>query len=353
MNQLDHQTFLQSLSAQAQQARRPDSATIELTYGCNLRCVHCYNPTHRALPQELTTEEVRSILTQMADLGVLTVSLSGGEPSLRPDIEEILGHARRAGLLVSLLTNATRMTPAFAARLEELAVAQVFVSIYGATAETYDAMTGVPGSYASFLRGLDALRARAFPVTLRMPVTTINWKEVEGCRALAVVREFKFQYSLDIHPRTDRNLTPLRYRLAPEIKAEIDRGQSTTFLQPTDDDTCGTDQPFISCACGRSRFAVTPYGQMNLCAAFPIPGYDLRRGTVREGWEVLKQTVDLARPDEQDKCPTCEVGRFCRQGRSDAWLETGQMSPCLPHFKSWARAVETMHATLLDPRRSR
>ena len=131
MNQLDHQTFSQSLSAQAQQARRPDSATIELTYGCNLRCVHCYNPTHRALPQELTTEEVRSILTQMANLGVLTVSLSGGEPSLRPDIEEILGHARRAGLLVSLLTNATRMTPAFAARLEELAVAQVFVSIYG------------------------------------------------------------------------------------------------------------------------------------------------------------------------------------------------------------------------------
>ncbi|MFO0707714.1 MAG: hypothetical protein U0412_12760 [Nitrospira sp.] len=184
-------------------------------------------------------------------------------------------------------------------------------------------------------------------------LTTINWKEVDACRELAVSHGFKFQYSLDIHPRTDRNLAPLRYRLEPAIKAEIDRGQSTTFIQPTDNDTCGTDQPFISCACGRSRFAVTPYGQMNLCAAFPIPGYDLRRGTVQEGWEVLKQTVDLARPDEQDECPTCEVGRFCRQGRSDAWLETGTMSPCLPHFKSWARAVETMHATLLDPRRSR
>ncbi|MFO0707715.1 MAG: hypothetical protein U0412_12765 [Nitrospira sp.] len=74
MNRLDGQAYLQSLSARANQARRPDSATIELTYGCNLRCVHCYNPTHRVLPHELTTEEVRSILTQMAALGVLTMA---------------------------------------------------------------------------------------------------------------------------------------------------------------------------------------------------------------------------------------------------------------------------------------
>jgi len=352
MQQLDAQTFLNSISARSEQERRPDGATFELTYGCNLRCVHCYNPTHRALPHELTTAEVCSILTQMADLGILTLSISGGEPSLRPDIEPILCHARQTGLLINLLTNATRMTPAFVSLLKEIPIAHMFVSIYGATADTYESMTGVAGSYAHFLHGLDALKACPFPVTVRMPVTTINWTDVDACQDLVESQGFKFQYSLDIHPRTDSDPTPLSYRLPPDRKADLDLrklGGSSLEVSP---DICTADEPFISCACGRSRFAVTPYGKMNLCVAFPTPAYDLRTGTVREGWAILKDTVDQARPTSRYECPTCDVGRFCRQGRSDAWLETGDMSACLPHFKEWATLEHRTHA-LLDPRRPR
>lgn len=352
MQQLDPQTYLDRISTRAGQTRQPDNATIELTYGCNLRCVHCYNPTHRALPGELTTAEVCSLLTQMAELGVLTVSISGGEPSLRPDFESILRHARRAGLLVWLLTNATRVTPALASLLEEIGVSHVFASIYGATAHTYETMAGVTGSFAPFLRGLDALRTRAFPVTVRMPVTTINWTEIDACQRLVTSHGFKFQYSLDIHPRTDGDCAPLLHRLPPALKAELDIRQLGDPSPAQDPDACHPDEPFISCACGRSRFAVTPYGQMNLCVSFPTPKYDLRAGTIREGWEILKQTVDRARPNARYECPTCDVNRYCRQGRGDAWLETGDMSRCLPHFKSWAQAREATYA-LLDPRRPR
>ncbi|MDO9119942.1 MAG: radical SAM protein [Nitrospira sp.] len=352
MRHLDAQMFLDSISARSGQDRRPDSATFELTYGCNLRCVHCYNPTHRALPQELTTAEVCTILTQMAELGVLTVSLSGGEPSLRPDIEPILRHARQAGLLIWLLTNATRMTPAFASLLTEVPIAHAFVSIYGATMTTYESMTGVGGSFAHFLHGLDTLKACPFPVTVRMPVTTVNWTEVDACQALVESRGFKFQYSLDIHPRTDGDAAPLSYRLSPDRKTELDLrklGKASPDVVP---DACAANEPFISCACGRSRFAVTPYGEMNLCVAFPTPQYNLRTGTLREGWAILKETVDRAQPNTRYACPTCDVNRFCRQGRSDAWLETGDMSACLPHFKEWATLEHHTHA-LLDPRRSR
>jgi radical SAM protein with 4Fe4S-binding SPASM domain len=112
------------------------------------------------------------------------------------------------------------------------------------------------------------------------------------------------------------------------------------------------DDRFIECACGQTRFAVTPYGEMNLCVAFPIPRYNLRTGTVREGWDLLKRTVDEAQPNKRYECPTCEVRPFCAQGRSDAWLETGDMSRCLPHFKEWA-SLEKQSDALLDPRRSR
>lgn len=352
MQHLDTQLFLDTISTRAGQRRLPDSATFELTYGCNLRCLHCYNPTHRALPHELTTAEVCSILTQLAELGVLTVSFSGGEPSLRPDIERILRHARNAGLLIWILTNATRMTPTFAALLAEIPIAHAFVSIYGATMTTYETMTGVSGSFAHFLHGLDTLKACPFPVTVRMPVTSINWTEVDACQDLVESLGFKFQYSLDIHPRTDGDSAPLTYRLASDLKVALD---SRKLGKPRADqapDTCSTDDPFISCACGRSRFAVTPYGEMNLCVAFPTPKYDLRTGTVQEGWAVLKNTVDQAQPNTRYECPTCEVNRYCRQGRSDAWLETGDMSVCLPHFKEWAQLEHRSHA-LLDPRRPR
>ena len=85
---------------------------------------------------------------------------------------------------------------------------------------------------------------------------------------------------------------------------------------------------------------------MNLCVAFPIPKYDLRKGTVREGWEVLKQTVDQARPNHRYECPSCDLRKYCRQGRSDAWLETGDMSVCLAHFKELASLEQQVYDSL-------
>lgn len=350
MKRIAAEAYLAEIASRSTRLRRPEGATIELTYACNLRCVHCYNPTHRALSHELSTREICSILDQMADLGVLRLTFSGGEPSLRPDMGDILQYAHHRGFLIQLLTNATRITLPFVETLEREGVADVVVSVYGASAATYERMTGVAGSFAHFARGLSYLRNRSFEVTARMPVTTINARDVDACQALIQSYGFKFQYCLDIHARTDGALTPLQYRLSPAEKAALDHRKLGAGLAQWVSDSCSPDEPFISCACGHTRFAVTPYGEMNLCVAFPIPKYDLRAGTVHAGWEVLKRTVDEARPGAEYQCPTCSLNRFCRQGRSDAWLETGDMSRCLPHFKEWAREIEAAHA-LLDPRR--
>ena len=346
----DH--FLQTLSAKAALSRRPEGVTFELTYGCNLRCVHCYNPTHRALPHELTTSEICALLNQIADLGVLTVTFTGGEPSVRPDIGNILRHARRQGLMIHLMTNATRITTSFTHLLQEAGVSQVNVSIYGATEAVYERMTAAQGSYRQFRQGLVNLAAAALPVVVRMPVTTINYEEIQACRQLVESLHMKFQYCLEIMSSVTGDQTPLQYRLAPDVKVRIDQELLPHRWMPAPEESCSGNQSFIECACGQSRFAITPYGEMNLCTAFPIPRYDLRTGTVKEGWDLLKQTVDQAHPSHRYECPTCEVRPHCRQGRSDAWLETGDMSSCLPHFKEWAQLEYRTYA-LLDPRRPR
>jgi radical SAM protein with 4Fe4S-binding SPASM domain len=168
-------------------------------------------------------------------------------------------------------------------------------------------------------------------------------QESGDARALVESRGFKFQYALDLIAKTDGDLSPLQYRLTPAEKVRVGReiGFTPKPLIPADCRLGGGS--FIECACGRSRFAVTPYGEMNLCIAFPIPKYDLRKGTVKDGWEVLKRTVDEARPSDRYACPTCEVRPYCRQGRNDAWLETGEMSPCLPHYHEWATLEKSLH----------
>jgi len=337
--------FFEALSGKAYQTRSPESATFELTYGCNLRCVHCYNPTHRALPHELTTEEICAILDQVADLGVLRLTFTGGELFVRPDVFDIFRHAKGLGFRLCLISNATRITPSIATRLQELELAAINLSIYGATKAVYERVTQVPGSYEPFIRGLESLAATSLLVYVRMPVMTDNVEEVTQARTLIQGYGFTFRYCASIDPRSDGDLSPLQHRLSPDAKIRLDDTMfgpitaNDAYQDKNKDqsaDACGAPDDFISCACGRSSFAITPYGEMNLCVAFPMPKYDLRTGTVKDGWEVLKQTVDRAQPNERNECPTCDVRSRCRQGRADAWTETGDMSVCLPHFKELA-----------------
>jgi radical SAM protein with 4Fe4S-binding SPASM domain len=353
MKHRSEQQFLDSLSARAQKTRTPNKAMFELTYGCNLRCVHCFNPTHRALPQELTTAEVFSILDQLADMGVLILTFTGGELFVRPDVFDIFEQAKHLGFLLELISNATRITPALADRLQQLEFRCLYISMYGASKRTYERVTGVPGSFEAFLRGLECLAFRKMPVIVRMPVMTDNVEDVQDAKTLVEGYGVKFQFALDIYPKNNGDLAPLKHRLSPQEKVRLMErliGYRSDGTMAPESCPLAAGEDFISCACGRTQFAITPYGEMNLCVGFPIPQYDLRKGSVREGWEILKQTVDHARPNEHDECPMCDLQRFCRQGRADAWLETGDMSVCLPHFKEWARLEKSVHESR-KPRR--
>ena len=345
MKHLSSNQFFADLSTKTRELRSPESVTFELTYGCNFRCVHCYNPTHRVLPQELTTEEVFSILAQLADLGVVELHFSGGEPLVRPDAFDIFRRAKRLGFVLHLLSNATRITSPVADALQQLEFYGIHVSLYGTTKATYERVTGIPGSYEPFIQGLQCLASRRLPVVVRMPVMTENVEEVRDARIFVENFGFKFQYCLDITPKTNGDLSPLTHRLSPADKVRIDYDMiGYRYNKLTGEESCMVvKRDFISCSCGRDRFAITPYGEMNLCIAFPFPKFDLRKGTVKEGWEVLKQTVDEARPNDRYECPTCQVRTNCRQGRSDAWLETGDMSVCLPHYKEFAVLEKNLH----------
>jgi len=337
--------FLARLENQAFEKRIPLQATMELTYGCNMRCVHCYNPTHKA-KGELSTQESYRIIDQLAQEGCFSITFTGGELFTRRDTFDILTYAKKKGVAIILFTNATLITPERADRIQALQLLRVEVSIYGATPETYERVTQIPGSFRRFLEGVERLRERKVPLLIKMPAMTLNQHEVKQAKALVEGWGIKFVYCSEINPRQDGSLEPLRYRISPQEVIQLDQDiLGEGHREGQEEKKCQANEGLFRCGCGKSSVAVTPYGEMNLCINFPVPRYDLRTGNVSSGWKTLVEYIDSVGPSRAYECPECSVRDYCRQGPVDAWLERGDFSPCLPYFKELATLEKQTYET--------
>jgi radical SAM protein len=165
---------------------RPFIAIWEVTQACDLACVHCRasaQPDRH--PMELTTAEGKHLIDQIANLKVPVFVLTGGDPLKRPDLFELIGHARAMGVRVSLTPSATPLlTREMVVRLKEAGLARLAVSVDGACAETHDAFRGMSGSFA---RTLDAIRWAneiGLPVQINTTFSRRNIAEIDDLVAL-------------------------------------------------------------------------------------------------------------------------------------------------------------------------
>ena len=363
MSDIDLDQLMDQLSKKARAAPQMVQAMVELTYGCNLRCVHCYNPTHEA-KNELSTDEVLRTLDGLAAQGCLRVGFTGGEVFTRRDAVEIMRHGKRLGLLTNILTNATTITPALADQIRLLEPYQVDISVYGATAETYERVTRVPGSFARFVRGVDLLADRRVPVLLKLVLLTLNVHEHHAMREFARARSLPYQANTEIHPNVDGSLEPLTYRLPPHQAFEVWREESGESVlqrqmeQPAaspcrpessspepssperskiEEGACGFAEGVFHCRCGKTSAAATPYGKLNLCLSIYHPQYDLTTGSLKEGWNQLVDLVNSANPGPSYECDQCPLTPHCTRGTGDGWLEQGTFDgPCIPYFRDLA-----------------
>ena len=149
-----------------------------LTRRCNLFCVHCYSDSHnRAYPGELTTEEGRALLDDLARFGVPTVLFSGGEPLTRPDVFEQAAYATNLGLRCVLSTNGTLISPEVAGRIQEAGFAYVGISLDG-IGPAHDKVRGKKGAYGDSLAGLRRCRDLGVRVGLRFTIHRKNLSQL-------------------------------------------------------------------------------------------------------------------------------------------------------------------------------
>src|SRR5581483_9686562 len=139
----------------------PICLTWELTYACNLACVHCLSSSGRRDPGELTTAECNAVIDELERMQVFYVNIGGGEPTVRPDFWELVQYATDHHVGVKFSTNGVKITPDVARQLAGSDYVDVQISLDGATAEINDAVRG-PGSYATALTAMANLAAAGF-----------------------------------------------------------------------------------------------------------------------------------------------------------------------------------------------
>ena len=163
----------------------PICLTWELTYACNLACVHCLSSSGRRDPRELSTEECRAIVDELERMQVFYVNIGGGEPTVRRDFWDLLDYATAHHVGVKFSTNGSRITPQIASRLAANDYVDVQISLDGATAEVNDRVRGA-GSHATAIAAMENLQAAGMSgFKISVVVTRENVSQLDAFQAIA------------------------------------------------------------------------------------------------------------------------------------------------------------------------
>jgi radical SAM protein with 4Fe4S-binding SPASM domain len=335
-------SIMQEMSDRALRLGVPFSVQLDLTYRCNEQCVHCYldHDDHG----ELTTVEIKHLLKEMAEAGVFILTLSGGEIFLRKDFFDILEYARSLTFCIKLKTNAVLIREAQAARIRDLGVESIQISIYSHRPEVHDAITKVPGSLRRSIDAIRFLRAQGLKVVVANVLMTENMQDYHGVRALA--EEIDAKYTLDptITPKMDGDRSILDLNAGESALQQLFRdeafvGNADEFCAPPpapDEDSMRA----IPCSAGHTACYVSPYGEFYPCVQFPWSCGNVREQRFIDIWrnsEQLKEVRSI-RLRDLSSCSQCAHGSTCTRCPGLAFMEGNMRGPSTADCeKSFAR----------------
>lgn len=333
-------SLMQEMSQKALNLGIPLSVQLDLTYRCNERCVHCYldHDDHG----EMSTEEIKKLLDELAAAGVFILTLSGGEIMLRRDFFELLEYARELSFCVKLKTNAILIRQREAQRIRALGVDSIQVSIYSHRAEVHDAITKVPGSLTRSLDAVRFLKAQGLRVIVASVLMRQNSGDYQGVRALA--EEVGAEFTLDptVTPKMDGDRSILSLNAGHAVLSNLFHdsalvGDDESFCAPPANADILEDVP---CSAGHTACYVSPYGDVYPCVQFPLPCGNVRRSRFLDIWQhsdALNEVRSI-RMRDLPTCSRCAHVAGCTRCPGLAYMEGNMRGPSTQDCeKSFAR----------------
>jgi radical SAM protein with 4Fe4S-binding SPASM domain len=303
----------------------PIYSTIEVTWRCNLRCIHCDMEAPKKDKEELSTEEIKDILRQLVEEGSLFLTLTGGEPLLREDLWEILDYAKTLKFFPKIITNGTQITEEYADRIKTIGLSGVDISLYGVTAEVHDAITGVPGSFEKTKEAIRLLKERDIKINLLTMLMKDNFFQLQELKQSAEDLGVEYNINPVLFPRRDGSKEPFRFRINDEQLKEYlkDRLPHEEYESVKDLERPGLCAPH--CNFGRLYCVIDAYGSVYPCIARTRVAGNLRKESVRKIWresEELKAVRSITDKNLKE-CYSCEYKSICNRCPALAYAENG------------------------------
>jgi len=302
------------------------------TQACNINCIHCYRDAGTKRSDELNTQEGKNLLTQIARAGFKIMILSGGEPLLRPDIYELISHAKSCGMRPVIGTNGTLITKEATVNLKAAGLAVAGISIDSLDQSTHDHFRGCSGAWEQTLSGIESCREAGLPFQIHTTVTSYNeqeiteitdravklgaiahhifflvptgrGKDIEDTSLKTAQYEALLEHILDKQSQVPIELKPT---CAPQfMRIAMQRGMKTRFTK--------------GCLAGTSYCVILPNGDVQPCPYLPIAVGNVRKMDFDDIWQQSTLFNELRNQPLKGGCANCGYDQVCGGCRARAY----------------------------------
>ena len=317
---------------------RPTYAVWEITLQCDLACRHCGSRAGHARPDELSTAECLDLVRQMAELGVMEVTLIGGEAYLREDWLEIVRAIRDHGMTCSMTSGGRGFTLARARAAKAAGLAGVSISVDGSQ-ETHDRLRGVKGSHTSAFQAMRNAREVGLPVSSNTQINRLSMHELPLVLESIIAHgahSWQLQMTVAMGRAVDEPEVLLQpydlvslFPLLDQLKSRCDEagvklwpGNNLGYFGPYEHRLRGNLPRGHggSCGAGRSTLGIEADGSIKGCPSLPSDawvGGNVRATSLRDIWQratPLRYTRDRTQADLWGYCGQCYYADVCRAG---------------------------------------
>lgn len=333
---MQYSEYLDHLEQIAKEKWIPFRGKFELTGKCNLGCKFCYVSSKEAKKsRDLTTEQWMQIITQATDAGMMRASLSGGEVFMRPDFEEIYCKTYDMGVRITLLTNGMLVDDNIIRILKKRPPDGISMTLYGASDESYEKISGKQGCYTEAVRAIDLMVKHELPLSLKTIALPELVDDFLPIRKLADERGLDLNLVRYVSPkRYCESESDMEWRLSPQQIQEairiVENNDSELSTQPK------VRTGLLDCNCAKGRFAVCHDGRLVGCLSYTeLYTYPLEEGFMPALLH-LRELIAAQREHCTD-CSACTFQPKCSMCPGLNYSESGSLSVCSKYRKELAK----------------